>query len=206
MQTTICIDLHIHTHNILTKEHTHKCIYTHKHTNRGVSKADSLYIHNQDGCYYASSTIAIGKINQRDVIGGVEECVCVCVNVWRGRVGCLCLTVVIISVFSCALGRIRSVSLQKSESFSGSHTQPGSESRRQYAANVRHLSPQLIKTKSSFDLSGLFWLPRPEVDLGLVPGAACVAGWREEKKVQKKGESGGCTKERMGRCLKGFME
>lgn len=126
-------------------------------------------------------------------------------NVWRGRVGCLCLTVVIISVFSCALGRIRSVSLQKSESFSGTRTQPGSESRRQYAANVRLLSPQLIKTESSFDLSGLFWLPRPEVDLGLCPELHVWMGGGK-KKIQKKGESGGCTKEGTGRWLNGFME
>ena len=123
----------------------------------------------QRGCHSASTTIVIGKINQRDVIGGVEECACVSVSTCGGgRVGCLCLTVVIISVFSCALSLIRSVSLQKSESFSGSRTQPGSESQRQYAANVRLLSPQLIKTESSFDLSGLFWLPRLEADhLGL---------------------------------------
>lgn len=103
-----------------------------------------------------------------------------CEYVWRGWVGCLCLTVVIISVFSCALGLIRSVSLQKSESFSGSRTQPGSESQRQYAANVRLLPPQLIKTESSFDLSGLFWFTEAGGgSSGPVPGAAYVDGWKD---------------------------
>lgn len=69
------------------------------------------------------------------------------------------------------IGRISSVSLQKSEFFSGSRTQPGSDSQHQYAANVRLLSPQLIKTESSFDLSGA-----DLVGSGPVPGAACVDG------------------------------
>ena len=38
-----------------------------------------------EGCRSASTTIAIGKINQRVVIEGVEECVCVCV--------CVCVVV-----------------------------------------------------------------------------------------------------------------
>lgn len=37
-----------------------------------------------EGCRSASTTIAIGKIKQRVVIEGVEECVCVCVCVVVG--------------------------------------------------------------------------------------------------------------------------
>lgn len=78
-------------------------------------------------------------------------CVCVC----GGRVGCLCLTAVIIGVFSCALGRFGSVSLQKSVSFSGARTQPSSESHGvDTALMYASPSPQLIKKESSFDLSG----------------------------------------------------
>lgn len=71
------------------------------------------------------------------------------------------------------IGRISSVSLQKSEFFSGFRIQLGSESQRQYSANVRLLSPQLIKTESSFDLSGPICL-----DLGLCPE---LHVWTEEK-------------------------
>lgn len=42
------------------------------------------YTHNPESCHSASTTIAIGKINQRDVIGGVEECVCVSVSTCGG--------------------------------------------------------------------------------------------------------------------------
>lgn len=51
-------------------------------------------------------------------------------------------------------------------------TELSSESRRQYAANACLLSPQLIKTESSLDLSGPFRL-----DLGLCPERLV---WMEE--------------------------
>lgn len=100
---------------------------------------------------------------------------CVC----EGGLGwwCWCLTIIIISMFSCVLGLIRSVSLQKNESFSGSRSQPGSESPRQYAANVRLLSPQLIRRESSFDLSWLFLVVVAGGGSGPVPSTACVGRW-----------------------------
>lgn len=73
------------------------------------------------------------------------------------------------------------------------------------AANVRLLSPQLIKTESSFHLSGLFWFAEAGGGSGPAPGASCVDGWREEKMYRRRENLVDAGRKEWGRRLNGFM-